>query len=156
MFSTSLFAFSAGTCILYHLRCSWVLPLALPWGSSKSRSLLGAEPKLPACTDVSHTPQPLKQQQASLVVQAIAAAATCYRTGKPHIAKMGKKTQKPNMPLAARLRLTGISALQEMTTQVAEILCHLVLHARIPSLWKALLRIGVTMLESKVSYLVFN
>lgn len=39
--------------------------------SSRSRSLLGAEPKLPAYTDVSHTPQPLKQQQASLFLQAI-------------------------------------------------------------------------------------
>lgn len=49
-----------------------------------------------------------------------------------------------------------MSALQEMTTQVAEILCHLVFHERIPSLRKALLWIGVTLLESKVSYLVLT
>lgn len=80
----------------------------------------------------------------------------CYRTGKPHIGKMGKRTQNPSMPLAARFLLMGISALQEMTTEIAEILCHLVFHVIIPSLGKAFLWIGVTLLESKVSYLVFN
>lgn len=80
----------------------------------------------------------------------------CYRTGQPHIGKTGKKTKKNNIPPATTFLLTGMSALQEMTTQVAEILCHLVFHARIPSLRKALLWIGVTLLESKVSYLVLT
>lgn len=155
MFSSSLFAFCAGTCILYHLRSSWVLPLAMPWGSSRSRYLLGVEPKLPACTNVSHSPG--SQRAADISVSAgnrahLSGAAMCYRTGKPHIGKIGKRTQIPNMPFAARFLLVRMSALQEMTTQVAEILCHLVFHARIPSLWKALLWIGVTLLESKVSY----
>lgn len=156
MFSTSLFAFSADTGILCHLRCSRVFRLASPWSSSRSRSLLGSVPKLPACTDVSYTLQPLKQQPASMFLQCnrthMSSAAICYRMGKPHIGKMGKKNKKP----ACRL-------LKDFCIQ-KYLLCKkwLLRSQKFCVIWYFMQqlfpceRTGVLLLESKVSYLVFN
>lgn len=149
MFSTSLLAFSAYIGTSYHLRCSWVFHLAPPWSSSRSRSLPGSVPELPACTDVSDTPQPLQQQQAFLVLQCnMSTAAMCYRMGKAHRGKMGKKNKKPACHL-----------LKDFCTQ-EYLLCkkwllrsqkYRVLFPRERFLW-----IGVMLLEGKVSHLVFN
>lgn len=152
MFSTSLFLFSADTSTLCHLRCSGVFHLACPWSSSRNRSLLGF---VPACADVSHTLQPLKQQKAPTCLQC---NRTCMSVGDIHH-RVGEPVQE-NMH---KKKKQAYCWLKDFCTE-EYLLCKsmlrlqkfLVLQAVLISPWKVLLWIGMMLLESQVSHLLFK